>query len=208
MRNLTINNLSLLRRNLKQLPDQTRQDGEAMLGRQQELLRHFRQILDGRLTATRTRIHGDYHLGQVLWTGRDFAIIDFEGEPALPISTRRIKRSPLRDVAGMVRSFHYAAFHGLQALVEKGLVPEEATPGLGGWARWWYTWTAAGFLRSYRRHAEGRGCLPASAEELRDLLDVYLLEKAVYELGYELNNRPGWVHLPLAGIVEQLDASP
>jgi maltose alpha-D-glucosyltransferase/alpha-amylase len=106
----------------------------------------------------------------------------------------------------MVRSFHYAAFHGLRALVDKGLVTEKATGELSAWARYWYTWTAAGFLRAYRRHAEGKGFLPTETAELRDLLDVYLLEKAVYELGYELNNRPHWVHLPLVGIGEQLDA--
>jgi len=207
MRNLTIGSFQLLRRAVRELPAEAREDAESVLGRQNDILARFRTILARRITALRTRIHGDYHLGQVLWTGRDFVIIDFEGEPALPISARRIKRSPLRDVAGMVRSFHYAAHHGLQDLLARGGVSAELAGAFGAWAQYWYAWAAGGFLRAYLRTAADSGCLPGSREEVRDLLEVYVLEKAVYELGYELNNRPQWVGLPLRGIAQLLSES-
>ena len=146
----------------------------------------------------RTRHHGDYHLGQVLYTGKDFVIIDFEGEPARPISERRIKRSPLRDVAGMLRSFHYAAVFALKS---RSFRPEDVL-NLEPWSRFWNLWVSVGFLKSYIDVTANAGFLPKSKEELRTLLDIYVLEKAVYELSYDLNNRPDWVHVPIQGILE------
>ena len=168
-----------------------------------EILERYRSVLDRKVDATRTRCHGDYHLGQVLWTGKDFVIIDFEGEPALPLGERRIKRSPLRDVAGMVRSYHYAVHTALGRAVEEMGGPAESSL-LTLWADFWYLWVAAAFLRSYLHTARGASFLPSSRQDLSTLLDVFLLEKAVYELRYEANNRPDWVHIPARGILEQL----
>lgn len=142
--------------------------------------------MEGQVNAMRIRIHGDYHLGQVLDTGDDFFIIDFEGEPARPLNERRIKHSPLRDVAGMLRSFDYAAHTAVQA---------EA----------WTEGVSREYLNAYLTMAEGASFLPGNEEELRMLLDACLLEKAVYEVCYELNNRPDWVGIPLRGITRILD---
>ena len=152
----------------------------------------------------RFRFHGDYHLGQLLYTGKDFVIIDFEGEPARPLSERRLKRTPLRDVAGMLRSFHYAAYAALFDLQTKGILSND-----GGstepWAHFWYFWVSEVFLRTYLVAASRGGFLPAARGELQVLLDAFLLDKAVYELGYELNNRPTWVKIPLRGILSLVE---
>jgi maltose alpha-D-glucosyltransferase/alpha-amylase len=206
MRNLTEHSFGLLKRRLDALPDDTREQARELGTRRTDILGRFRTILGRPLTALRTRVHGDYHLGQVLRSGADFVIIDFEGEPAVPLGTRRLKRCPLRDAAGMIRSFHYAAHHGLHSLEERGTIRAEERPGLEPWVRHWFLWVSASFLRGYLVESEGAAFLPKTERELEDLLTVYLLEKAIYELGYELNNRPEWVHLPLAGIRQQLDA--
>jgi maltose alpha-D-glucosyltransferase / alpha-amylase len=170
-----------------------------------EILERYRGVLDRKLGATRIRCHGDYHLGQVLWTGKDFMIIDFEGEPALPLGERRIKRSPLRDVAGMIRSFHYAMHTALDRAQDEIGSPAESSL-LTLWADFWYLWVSASFLRSYLQTARGASFLPRGREELSTLLDVCLLEKAVYELRYEANHRPEWIHIPARGILELLGA--
>jgi maltose alpha-D-glucosyltransferase/alpha-amylase len=141
----------------------------------------------------------------VLYTGKDFIIIDFEGEPARPLSVRRIKSSPLRDVAGMLRSFHYAAYAALLGQVA-GVRPEDFAT-LEPWARFWHTWVSVTFLRSYLVTATADAFLPQTSEELQLLLDAYLLEKALYELRYELNSRPDWVRIPLQGILQLLETA-
>jgi maltose alpha-D-glucosyltransferase/alpha-amylase len=141
----------------------------------------------------------------VLYTGKDFVIMDFEGEPARPLGERRIKRSPLRDVAGMLRSFHYAVFSSLLSLVDRGLVHAEDLDNLESCAQTWYSWVCATFLKAYLSAAAQGEFLPRTAEEMRILLDVYLLEKAIYEMGYELNNRPEWTKIPLRGIEQVLE---
>jgi maltose alpha-D-glucosyltransferase/alpha-amylase len=143
----------------------------------------------------------------VLHTGRDFVIIDFEGEPLRPLSERRIKRSPFRDVAGMIRSFHYAAY---TALFEEtgGSRPadqQENPAFLEPWVLFWYQWVTAGFLGTYLEVASHGGVLPVTRREQDVLLETLLLEKALYELRYELNNRPDWVRIPIAGILQLLE---
>ena len=194
--------LALLRRNRSSLDPEIRDRADELLVREGEILERLRRVSSGRIEALRTRIHGDYHLGQLLFTGNDFVVIDFEGEPQRPLSERRIKRSPLRDVAGMIRSYHYAARSGLIQRVEEGVVGRdpEAIAALEPWVDAWFQWTAASFLGGYLRVTEGAPILPPNEEHLRILLDAYLIEKAVYELGYELNNRPGWVPIAMAGI--------
>jgi maltose alpha-D-glucosyltransferase/alpha-amylase len=191
----------LLRRRLPLLPEPLQHDTRTLVALEEPLLRRIRGVLDRKLVATRIRIHGDYHLGQVLYTGRDFVILDFEGEPSRSISERRFKRSPLRDVAGMIRSFEYAAAYGLL----HGPTRAEDAPALAPWARLWRRWASASFLRGYLGVAAGAGFLPPSADDLRAMLEFYLLDKTVYELRYELNNRPEWVGIPLQGLLRRAD---
>ncbi|HYX83748.1 MAG TPA: maltose alpha-D-glucosyltransferase [Gaiellales bacterium] len=168
---------------------------------EQRALARVRTLLDGPLGGRRIRTHGDYHLGQVLWTGRDVVIIDFEGEPARPLGQRRLKRSPLQDVAGMLRSFHYAAYAAL--FRESGR--EDAVGGPPeAWILYWRGWVSAAFLHAYREAVAPAGVVPDDDAEFGRLLDLFLLEKAVYELGYELDNRPDWVLIPARGLEELL----
>ncbi len=140
----------------------------------------------------------------MLYTGKDFVIFDFEGEPARPLSERRLKRCPLRDIAAMLRSFHYAAYGALFTQQTSGFVPEGDLPYLETWANFWYFWVCVAFLRAYLPAAAETPIVPHQRDELRVLLNAYLLEKAIYELGYELNNRPDWLKIPLQGIQQQL----
>jgi maltose alpha-D-glucosyltransferase / alpha-amylase len=195
---------TLLREKISGLPAEWQSKAKDLAGREHEIASRFHSALSQPIAATRTRIHGDYHLGQVLYTGSNFVIIDFEGEPARPLAERRTKRSPLQDVAGMLRSFHYAAFAPLLASVGEKPAPTEDSGRLSGWAEVWNTWVADRFLTSYYHTAGAASYLPESRKEAQKLLDLHLLEKAVYELGYELNNRPSWVGIPLQGIVRLL----
>jgi maltose alpha-D-glucosyltransferase/alpha-amylase len=153
----------------------------------------------------RIRIHGDYHLGQVLYTGKDFFISDFEGEPARPVTERRWKRSALRDITSMVRSFHYAAY---AALLRETSVRPEDVPALRPWTDLWYQYVSGIFLKSYLDAAGPAPFIPAEKEELGLLLKVFLLEKAVYEVGYELSHRPEWVVIPIKGMRDLLEENP
>ncbi len=162
-----------------------------------DLLARLGRITARKLTASKIRIHGDYHLGQVLSTGSDFVIFDFEGEPVRPLSERRLKRSPVRDVAGMIRSYHYAAF---AALLSGLAVREKDAALLEPWADLWYKHSCGAFLRGYLETVRGSGLAPDDEEGFENLLVPYLLEKAVYEMGYEMNNRPAWLVIPLRGI--------
>ncbi len=204
MRNLTRQNLQLLSANLKSLPPEAQIQAQKVISLEAEMLKRFRAIYEQSLDALRIRHHGDYHLGQVLYTGKDFMILDFEGEPALPISERRLKRSPLCDVAGMVRSFHYAARAALLKQSERGTIPPAQLATETAWAQFWSRWVSAAFYKSYRLAAGSAPFLPANETQLQMMMEVYLLRKAVYELGYELNSRPDWVGIPLQGILDLL----
>jgi maltose alpha-D-glucosyltransferase/alpha-amylase len=190
--------LDLLEHSLDRLDDRKRVLAQAVLNRRHEILREFEELRELRDSAFRIRIHGDYHLGQVLVSEGDIVIIDFEGEPARPLAERRAKSSPLRDVAGMLRSFSYASFTALGAATQHR--PEDYER-LAPWAAFWETWVSAVFLRAYFA-AVGRAPFIPSGHGDRDLLlQTFSLDKAVYELSYELNNRPDWVHIPLSGLL-------
>jgi maltose alpha-D-glucosyltransferase/alpha-amylase len=192
--------LALLAQRLPRLPESVRPEAEKMLKLGSSIFARFRQIVDRKITGMRIRCHGDFHLGQVLFTGKDFVITDFEGEPARPITERRIKRSPLRDVAGMLRSFAYAAQSKLKG---NGLAPENKGQ-LKVWARFWSIWAAVHYLKGYFQVAGKSPLMPKTQEEIRMMLDTYMLEKTVYEVAYELNNRPDWVDIPIMGILDIL----
>ncbi len=197
--------LQSLQKMLTTLPEPAQEDALTVSEMEEEILRRFRTVMEHKISSVRTRCHGDYHLGQVLFTGKDFVVIDFEGEPAKSLSERRRKRSPLTDVAGMLRSFHYAAYTALFNEMESGMIYTERVAEMEQWSRFWYRWVSATFLRAYRETAGQAAFMPQTAEETGSLLNVYLMDKAVYELGYELNNRPGWVRIPLWGIVHLLE---
>jgi len=202
MRNLTRQNLQLLSRQMKNFPPEVQAQAQQVLALEPAILKKFRQIYERPLEAVRIRQHGDYHLGQVLYTGKEFYIIDFEGEPAISISERRLKRSPLQDVAGMIRSFHYAAYTALLKLAQRGTLPGGQSELMLEWGRFWSRWVSAIFYRSYLNAAGTASFLPASRADLEMMMEVFLLRKAIYELGYELNNRPDWVVVPIQGILQ------
>ena len=197
MRALTLEVFAQLQNNLSSLEADTARQAQEILDAKQEILKRFRSLTSRKISAMKIRIHGDYHLGQVLNTGKDFVIIDFEGEPARPLSQRRLKRSALRDVAGMVRSFHYAA-HGATILrpVVQTVDPQE----LSNLADQWYYYVTAVFLDSYIETVGDAEFLPGDKQDFDLLLGVFLLEKSIYEVGYELNNRPNWLAIPLRGV--------
>jgi maltose alpha-D-glucosyltransferase/alpha-amylase len=205
MRSSARKSLDLLRKQFAQLPSAIQPLARTLLDRQSDVLTRFGELLKTPIVALRIRCHGDYHLGQVLFTGKDFLIIDFEGEPDRPVSERRIKRAALRDVAGMIRSFHYASHSALQRHAP-GLVPQrEGAVSPEQWVQFWYAWVASGFLKAYLMEASSGSFLPTNRVALDTLLRTLLLEKAVYELSYELNNRPDWVKIPLEGILGLLE---
>jgi maltose alpha-D-glucosyltransferase/alpha-amylase len=202
MRSFTSRTLQLLRDGLGDLPEELRESAAQVLGLEKAIIERYQMIRQQKIPAARIRCHGDYHLGQVLYTGKDFVIIDFEGEPARSLSERRLKRSPLQDVAGMIRSFHYAVQSALVQQIPLTPHPEEELPVLQPWARYWHTWVSASFLKAYLETMRPAHLLPDDIELLKILLDAYIIEKAVYEIGYELNNRPEWVGVPLQGILQ------
>lgn len=202
---LTRRTLRLLRARMANVPAEYKDKSAEITARGQDIVRRFR-TLSVPIEAMRVRIHGDYHLGQVLYTGSDFVIIDFEGEPARPLAERRIKQSPLQDVAGMLRSFHYAAFAPLLAPPIGSSVSPGRIAELNRWAEAWSRSAAKRFLGQYYETSGAARYLPTGAQERTKLLDTYLLAKAIYELGYELNNRPAWVGIPLEGISRLLSA--
>jgi maltose alpha-D-glucosyltransferase/alpha-amylase len=194
---------TFLEKKLSDLRPAFRDEATEVLGAEEEILAREKRLLDRHTNAAKIRIHGDYHLGQLLYTGKDFVILDFEGEPARALSERKLKRSALRDVAGMMRSFQYAAYSALW----QPAMRSEDVPFLERWADLWYREVSSVFLQSYLKTAADAIFVPQNAEDLQIMLEAYLLDKAVYEIGYELNNRPDWVVIPIRGIKHILRSS-
>jgi maltose alpha-D-glucosyltransferase / alpha-amylase len=199
---------SLLRRSIRTVRSMSSSTAsvQELLDREDEVLQRLEVVMHAPITTMKIRCHGDYHLGQVLWTGKDFVVIDFEGEPARPLSSRRLKRPALVDVAGMIRSFHYVSKVAGNQL-SRDLIPSRERAALDPLLTLWYQAVSGAFLRSYLATADGASFLPADRDELGRLLDFLLFEKAIYELGYEANNRPDWVDVPAQGLVDMLEAS-
>jgi maltose alpha-D-glucosyltransferase/alpha-amylase len=205
MRNLAGRVLQVLRARVGDMEGEVQGCASEVLALDAAIMRRFRGLVDHKVNGSRIRCHGDFHLGQVLYTGNDFFITDFEGEPIRPLSERRLKRSPLRDVAGMLRSFHYAAYAALYEQEERSHVRTIDRAAMEWWARGWYAYVGGAFLNGYLGIMRASPILPQDPDELARLLDVYLLEKAIYELGYELGNRPAWAAIPLRGLLQLLD---
>jgi maltose alpha-D-glucosyltransferase/alpha-amylase len=186
-------------------------DAAKVLSRRVELLGRARALANMKASGQRIRIHGDYHLGQVLRTlgaqagdgaeAGDFVLLDFEGEPARPLAERRQKQSPLRDVAGMLRSFSYVAFAGMERHLKGNPGAASEATRISAWSSCWENAVSGEFLRAYRQALAANPALLPEPEQVRALLDAYMFEKALYELLYELNNRPAWLRIPLAGIL-------
>jgi len=190
--------IDLLRTQVNKLPADAREEGRNVLELESRITSILKAFLGRRLNTSRIRVHGDYHLGQVLYTGHDFVIIDFEGEPTRSLYERRLKRLALRDVAGMLRSFSYAS----QAALRSQEIKPERLPELQVWARFWVDSVSAVFLKSYLATAGNAPWIPQNQDDLELQLTTMLLEKALYELRYEMNLRPDWVRIPLRGILD------
>jgi maltose alpha-D-glucosyltransferase / alpha-amylase len=190
----------ILRDNLSRLPEDSLAQAGQLLRDQKVVTKYLDQLVPFPMSLSKIRIHGDYHLGQVLHVRNDYVIIDFEGEPGRPLAERRLKTSPLKDVAGMLRSFSYAAYTGLFNYTNRR--PDQLTR-LSACAASWEAEVSSLFLKDYCEFAKGASFLPQDPAGLKRLLDVFVLVKAFYELRYEINNRPAWVRIPVQAIMER-----
>jgi maltose alpha-D-glucosyltransferase / alpha-amylase len=194
--------LDRLKRRRSGLHDGVIPDADYLLGLRGELTKLIKDVSKGGFGVVKTRHHGDYHLGQVLVVGNDFQIIDFEGEPARALAERRKKHSPLRDVAGMLRSFDYAI---RSALMDLGAERADQLGRLEPWVRLWEERTRRAFLDGYREGVNGAVSYPEDEEHARALIELFTLEKALYEIRYELDNRPDWVGIPIKSVLDLLE---
>ena len=195
--------LATLEREADRVPAELREPARALLARRDEIRGRMEIASLGAAELMKTRYHGDFHLGQVLVVADDFMIVDFEGEPGRDPASRRQKSSPLRDVAGLLRSINYAAVAGVRGLTaDRG----EDTRALEPLARDWERRSVAAFLDGYRASIAGCSSYPNDPEQAQRLLELFVLEKAFYEMSYELANRPSWLRIPLEGIRAILDA--
>jgi len=188
--------VALLKRNLLSLSTQVQSCAQLLLDQQQLLLTRIEACSQPVGSGLKTRYHGDYHLGQVMLSSNDFIIIDFEGEPARPMAERRAKHSSLRDVAGMLRSFDYARWSALLC----GTYNDDDRIILVPLAQAWLRETRETFLRAYDESTRDSG-LYGTFAEVQGLIELFELEKALYEIRYEINNRPGWINIPLQGVL-------
>lgn len=200
VRALIDSKFNLIEEKMEHLPSTTATEAKRVLACKAQLLEKLEKLKTTPIHAHKTRVHGDYHLGQVLYNETDFYIIDFEGEPLRSLKERRTKVSPFKDVAGMIRSFHYAAYGELYLHPDKYAVP--AIPMLEEWGNYWYEVMQRCFLTTYLDTCKDYSFIPEASEELELLLQTYLLEKAVYEVAYELNARPDWLRIPLRGVLQ------
>jgi maltose alpha-D-glucosyltransferase/alpha-amylase len=201
-RKLVADKLTALRQRKAELPDHIAEEAQQILDLEEPILTCFQEITTMKIDTMKTRIHGDYHLGQVLFDGRDFFIIDFEGEPLHTISERRLKKTPFKDVAGMIRSFHYAAYG--QIVLNQNYRKEDV-PLLESWAAQWFHYVQQFYLTAYLEVAEGQAFVPQDPAALKLLLRNYILEKAIYEVGYEMNARPDWLRIPIRGVLHAMN---
>ncbi len=191
------NALGLLKSSIDEIPAADRDKANEVLAHQDRLIARLEASAAEETQGQKIRIHGDYHLGQVLVTRNDFVIVDFEGEPGHSIEQRRAKQSPLRDVAGMLRSFSYVEHSALRSVAHNDVEFSKLSPLAKAWA----AEVRAAFVSAYDAEAQSAS-LYSSLQPGRGLLGLFELEKALYELRYELNNRPNWAGIPLQGILE------
>jgi maltose alpha-D-glucosyltransferase / alpha-amylase len=192
---------NLLRDHIKLIPDEARASAQLVLGREADFIQHMRTIISRPVAAQRIRGHGDYRLGSLLYTGKDFVVIDFEGEVLRPLSDRRHKRSSLRDVASMLHSLSSAV---RTASTEDHLRPEDKLV-VQPWALFWETWVSVAFVKAYLEIAGTGSFLPRNREDMQLLLDFHVLGRGIVELQYQLLNRPDRVQIPLRTLLHLID---
>ncbi len=192
---------ALLSRKAASLVGPTRQLAAQLLAQRAALIEPILKAVPDNLQALKSRYHGDFHLGQVLISNGDFLLIDFEGEPARSLEERRAKHCPLRDVAGMVRSYSYAAAVALEHCTQRH--PEQQAQ-LVSQAKTWELQTVSAFLAGYNKASASMNFLPLDSLQVQTLIALFCLEKALYELRYELDNRPNWVSVPISGLIQLL----
>ena len=197
LRKLVRDHFKILRSQEPNLPEDTRQLAAHVLAMEEEILEFFRVIYKSKINAVKTRVHGDLHLDQVLFNGKDFIIVDFEGEPGVSFGEKKLKRNPLKDVAGMMRSFHYAAY---SKILLNDYYRKEDIGFLEKWAEQWQHYVSKFYLNAYLNTLNLK-----PNREIKTLIKVYMLEKAIYEFGYELKRRPDWAVIPLKGISYLMD---
>ncbi len=197
LQSLTRSTFENLRAKMGTIDPEFQSLAKEILGMRSEVLKAFKQIYIHKFDTIKIRTHGDYHLNQILWTGKDFVITNFEGESARPFSERRLRRSPLRDVAAMIRSLHYATYSNI---IDHELKKMDKRDELETWGEIWFHYVTRIFLNGYMENAGNFKFIPSDKQDFKILMNVLLLEKAVYELNYELNNRPEKVIIPLTGI--------
>jgi maltose alpha-D-glucosyltransferase / alpha-amylase len=216
MRTLKMEVFYELRRRMSTLSEEGQSLAERVLAHDNDIMGRFRLMVDRRLQSNRIRVHGNLHLAQVLFTGKDFVLVDFEGQAGASLAERRTKRSAVKDLASMLRSFHYAAlstFYGFGrgASSPQNIVGDEDRAHFLPWMRFWYTWVNAGFLKGYFDTAGDAPFVPQPGEERQILFDAYMLDRGLRELAFEMQHRPLWAVVPLAGVLDVLhspDASP
>ncbi|MGA7235329.1 MAG: putative maltokinase, partial [Bryobacteraceae bacterium] len=192
---------------LPRLPESVRADAQSALDCQDAVRERYRYLRDQRFTAARVRVHGDYHLGQVLYTGKDFVVLDFEGDPGRPLSERRLKRSPLHDVAGMLDSFYHAAHAVLFGEAPGVIAKPESLDALEAWAKSWSKMVSADFLSAYLATPGIGELLPQNPEHIRQLDRIFLIDLALRKLGFELSHAPERIRIPAHAINELVEAS-
>ncbi len=209
MRGHALQTLDELQQRLPTLAAADQPAAEHLLAQRSRIVQEFRQVLAERLETVRIRCHGDYHLGQILFTGKDFTVIDFEGNTAVPLTERRIKRSPLRDVASLIRSFDYAGRAALaQVHAPTGPTPGSLRPSdlprVAPWTRYWTGCVTTAFWHAYRTQPGIEAFLPTNGQGTRMLLEMFLLERSLIDLGHELRDRPEWVSIALDSVLDLL----
>ncbi|MGB5942768.1 MAG: maltose alpha-D-glucosyltransferase [Leeuwenhoekiella sp.] len=202
LQSLTRSTFSKLAKKITSLPEHVQPEAKQLLKRKDEVLQFFKRIFDHKINTTKIRTHGDFHLNQVLWTGKDFIMSNFEGEPERPFSERRLKRSPLRDIAAMIRSLHYAAY---SSVLEQEFDSYRKDAAIEEWAETWYVHATKIFLHHYFENSKNADFIPDTEADTSLLLQVFILEKAVYELNFELSHRLEWAEIPMRGIISILE---
>jgi maltose alpha-D-glucosyltransferase/alpha-amylase len=201
MRNLTGKVLRTLRSSMATLPQAALRDADALLTQEAKLYKRFEALLAHKLTAMRTRCHGNLHLGQVLYTGKDVVVFDYDGDRSRLLADRRRKRSPLFDIAVMLRSFHYVA---LVAMLDNTIVREVDRATVEPWAEVWHATAGASFVRAYLQTVDHAPFMPRNEGEITILIDAFLFERALTELRTELDAGGARAVIPLRALIQML----
>ncbi|PTX43216.1 maltose alpha-D-glucosyltransferase/alpha-amylase [Christiangramia gaetbulicola] len=202
LQTLTRTSLENLKKVIKDLPENTAKEAKEVLGVKKDILECFKDIYDHKIPVMKIRTHGDYHLRQILWTGREYIMNSFEGDPSKSFSERRIRRSAMRDLAAMIRSLHYAAYSNI---LSQEYDQQRKEGDLEEWAEKWHYYISRLYIKGYLDKAGSRDYVPKKHEDFKILINTFLLEKALTELNYEIENRPEWIIIPIRGIKAVLD---